>query len=91
MFTSAISRLEHYPSDELGISMGKLLSEVRSYAEQLSTYDTKPFAYRDLTIVVEDMELKHAVELAALRIKPNIPQRRKPERARATQVIPKNN
>lgn len=82
MFTSAVSRLEHYPRHELGIAMGKLLSEVRSYAEQLSSYDTKPIAYRDLTIEIKDMELKQAVELASLRIKPNIPQRRKPERAR---------
>ncbi|KOP67162.1 hypothetical protein AMS62_19335 [Bacillus sp. FJAT-18019] len=82
MFTSAVSRLEGYPSNELGIAMGKLLSEVRSYAEQLSSFDTKPFAYRDLTIEIEDMELKQAVELASLRINPNIPQRRKPERAR---------
>ncbi|GIP04573.1 hypothetical protein J28TS4_29800 [Paenibacillus lautus] len=83
MFISAVSRLERYPGDELGISMGKLVSEVREYAEQLSSYDVRPFPYRDLTIEIGDTELKRAVLLASERIKPNIPQRRKPERAHA--------
>ncbi|WP_194543876.1 DUF309 domain-containing protein [Paenibacillus sp. JZ16] len=81
MFISAVSRLERYPGDELGISMGKLVSEVREYAEQLSSYDVRPFPYRDLTIEIGDTELMQAVQLASERIQPNIPQRRKPERA----------
>lgn len=81
MFISAVSRLERYSGDELGISMGKLVSEVREYAEQLSSYDVRPFPYRDLTIEIGDTELKQAVQLASERIQPNIPQRRKPERA----------
>lgn len=83
MFISAVSRLERYPGDELGISMGKLVSEVREYAEQLSSYDVRPFPYRDLTIEIGDTELKQAVQLASERIQPNIPQRRKPERAQS--------
>ncbi|SEL03570.1 hypothetical protein SAMN04488688_102938 [Paenibacillus sp. cl141a] len=83
MFTSAASRLESYPRDELGISMGKLVGEVRDYAKQLLSYDVHPFPYRDLTIEIGDTELKRAVLLASERIKPNIPQRRKPERAHA--------
>ncbi|PJN56552.1 hypothetical protein PAEVO_32760 [Paenibacillus sp. GM2FR] len=81
MFTSAVSRLEGYPGDELGISMGKLVSEVRESAKQLSSYSVHPFPYRDLTIEIGDTELKQAVQLASERIQPNIPQRRKPERA----------
>lgn len=81
MFTSAVSRLEGYPEDELGISLGKLVSEVRRYAKQLSSYETHPFPYRDLTIEIGDTELRQAVELAYGNIKPNIPQRRKPERS----------
>ncbi|WP_098747969.1 DUF309 domain-containing protein [Paenibacillus sp. EZ-K15] len=81
MFTSAVSRLGSCPGDELGISMGKLVSEVRDYAKQLASYDVRPFPYRDLTIEIGDTELKQAVQLASERIMPNIPQRRKPERA----------
>ncbi|MDH6669872.1 DUF309 domain-containing protein [Paenibacillus glucanolyticus] len=81
MFTSAVSRLEVYPEDELGISLGKLVSEVRRYAKQLSSYDAHPFPYRDLTIEIGDTELRQAVEMASENIKPNIPQRRKPERS----------
>lgn len=82
MFKSAGSQLERYPDNELGISMGKLVNEVQRYAEQLFSFESKPIPYRDLIIEIEDLELKQAVKQAASHIKPNIPQRRKPERAR---------
>nr|WP_036718852.1 DUF309 domain-containing protein [Paenibacillus sp. JCM 10914] len=82
MFNSAIKQLEPYAEDELGIEMGVLVSEMRRYAKQLAAYDILPIAYRDLSIEIWDPRLQTAVDQASQDIRPNIPQRTKPERPR---------
>ncbi|MNJ56093.1 hypothetical protein D3C77_516220 [compost metagenome] len=80
MLRSAHQRLAPYPDDTLGINLGKLHSEVDRYVDTLDSYTTHPFEYYDLSIEVCDPELIEEVELAAATIKPNIPQRRGPQR-----------
>lgn len=80
MMHSAADQLEQYPPLSLGIQLGSLVNQVRSYAEQLERFVEQPFLYYDLTIVIVDPLLQEAVGLAELTIKPNIPQRRGPER-----------
>lgn len=87
MFRSAVNRLEGYAEDELGIRMGKLVDEMREYVQGLSEYEQHPIPYRDLTIDIVDPELQKAVDEAWRRIRPNVPQRRKPERPRTKQGL----
>lgn len=82
MLHSAADQLEHYPPLTLGIELGVLTEQVRFYAEKLEKFQSSPFPYYDLTITIVDPELQLAVEAAAETIKPNIPQRRGPERRR---------
>lgn len=81
MMSSAYTRLQAYPADELGINMAKLVREIQVYAERLASYDTQPFPYYDLTIEIVDPDLLGIVTEASDGIKPNIPQRRGPQRA----------
>lgn len=80
MLRSAHQRLAPYPDDTVGIDLGKLRNEVAQYADALDSYTTHPFEYYDLRIDVCDPRLMEEVELAAATIKPNIPQRRGPQR-----------
>ncbi|AJS59411.1 DUF309 domain-containing protein [Paenibacillus sp. IHBB 10380] len=82
MLHSAADQLEHYPPLTLGIELGVLVEQVRSYAKKLEGFQNSPFPYYDLTITIVDPELQLAVEAAAGIIKPNNPQRRGPERRR---------
>lgn len=82
MMHSAADQLEKYPSITLGIELGSLVSQVRQYAKALEQYEESPFPYYDLSIVIVDPELRQAVEDAEINLKPNIPQRRGPERRR---------
>lgn len=87
MFRSAVSRLEGYAEDELGIRMGKLVAEVREYAGRLTDGDSGAHPYRDLTIEIADPALQRAVDEASKQIPPNDPIRLKPERPRPKQGI----
>ncbi|WP_054958021.1 DUF309 domain-containing protein [Paenibacillus dakarensis] len=80
MMQSAYSKLYGYPAEELGIHMGKLIREVKVYAEKLANYHKEPFAYYDLTIEIVDPELERLAAKASDQIKPNVPQRRGPQR-----------
>lgn len=72
--------LQQYPPETLGIRLAKLVKEVGEYAVQLDNYTAQPFSYYDLTIEILDPGLQEAVEAAAARIEPNVPQRRGPQR-----------
>lgn len=80
MLRSAHQRLAPYPSDHIGINLGKLRQEVAHYADALDTYIAHPFEYYDLTIEIGDPDLIAEVERAAATIQPNIPQQRGPQR-----------
>lgn len=80
MLYSAVDKLDHYPSDELGINLSKIREEARAYAEALDNYDADPFVYYDLDIEVLDSDLEQAIQVMSLEISPNIPQRRGPQR-----------
>ncbi|GAA0133864.1 hypothetical protein YSY43_07040 [Paenibacillus sp. YSY-4.3] len=80
MMESAAQRLCPYPPDSLGINLGKLLDETRAYAAQLANYEQSPFPYYDLKIGILDEHLSKLVKQASSEIKPNIPQRRGPQR-----------
>lgn len=82
MMQSAVNHLEKYPANTLGIELGSLVSQVRQYAKKLEEYENSSFPYYDLSIVIVDPELQHAVDCAERTITPNIPQRRGPERPR---------
>ena len=72
--------LQKYPAVTLGIGLAKLVEEVGQYARQLDNYNVQPFDYYDLTIEITDPGLLEAVEAASVRIIPNVPQRRGPQR-----------
>ena len=80
MMNSALERLQSYPPYELGIDLHKLREEVREYVSKLENYREAPFSYKDLTIEIADPLLSQSVQEASRNIKPNIPQRRKPQR-----------
>jgi len=80
LLTRSAVKLMEYPSVSLGINLAKLAQEAQEYAERLEIYNEKPFAYYDLDIEIVDAELAAAVRSASPGIKPNIPQRRGPER-----------
>jgi len=84
LLNRAAEGLSIYPEVALGINLGKLAAEVHEYAKQLESYGEQPFSYYDLTIEVLDDELVREVEKAALVIKPNLPQRRGPQRPQAS-------
>ncbi|MMZ63907.1 hypothetical protein D3C76_276870 [compost metagenome] len=80
MLRSACQRLALYPHDSLGIDLGKLLREAAAYADALDDYSTHQIPYYDLSIDVDDPELRAEIEAASALIQPNIPQRRGPQR-----------
>lgn len=80
MLHSATQRLAPYPSDSLGIDLGRLRNEAAFYADALDDYSTHPFDYYDLSIKVCDPNLRTEVDLASRDIQPNVPQRRGPQR-----------
>ncbi|MNM73822.1 hypothetical protein D3C81_855640 [compost metagenome] len=80
MLRSACQRLAPYPPDSLGIDLGKLRNEAAIYAKALDDYSTHPIQYYDLSIDVCDPGLISEVEIASVKIQPNIPQRRGPQR-----------
>ena len=81
MMSAALARLEPCSDRELGIDMEKLVGEIRLYAERLKRYDEAPFPYHDLSIEVIDPVLQKAVREASPGIRPNVPQRRGPQRS----------
>lgn len=88
MLDSAVQRLEHAPSQAMGINMVKLVDEARACARQLAEFvaagkgnlQHQPPAYRDLTIEIVEPGLRRAIENASPSIPPNIPQQRSPRR-----------
>jgi hypothetical protein len=72
--------LSGYPAVSLGIDLAKLVQDVGEYATRLETYSEQPFSYYDLTIRIVDPALEEAAAAAAQSMKPNIPQRRGPQR-----------
>ncbi|MCP3744866.1 MULTISPECIES: DUF309 domain-containing protein [Paenibacillus] len=88
MLDSAVHRLEHAPSQALGINMAKLVDEARVCARQLAEavmtcteeLQHQPPVYRDLTIEIVEPGLRRAVEKASSSIPVNIPQQRGPRR-----------
>ncbi|WP_379138969.1 DUF309 domain-containing protein [Paenibacillus sp. sgz500958] len=80
----AADRLKKYPPQTLGIDLAKLVSELQDYSVRLDNYEERPFAYYDLTLQVIDQVLAQEVEAASSQIKPNIPQRRGPQRSKAS-------
>ncbi|AOZ93992.1 DUF309 domain-containing protein [Paenibacillus crassostreae] len=86
MLHSAADQLEQYPSLSLGIDLGLLVPQVRQYAKQIERYDEQPFSYYDLSIVITDSELQQEVDMAQATLKPNIPQRRGPQRPDSNKI-----
>ncbi|MNI39501.1 hypothetical protein D3C73_936840 [compost metagenome] len=80
MLRSACHRLAPYSDDSLGIDLGKLRSEAAVYADALDDYSKHPISYYDLSIDVNDPELRAEIEAASERVQPIIPQRRGPQR-----------
>ncbi|KEO80705.1 DUF309 domain-containing protein [Paenibacillus polymyxa] len=88
MLDSAVHRLEHAPSQALGINMVKLVEEARICARQLAEavmtgteeLQQQPPVYRDMTIEIVEPGLRRAVEKASSSIPVNIPQQRGPRR-----------
>ncbi|UQZ36089.1 DUF309 domain-containing protein [Paenibacillus sp. PK3_47] len=72
--------LQKYPAVTLGIELARLVEETGEYARKLDNYNEQPFPYYDLTIEIADPGLQEAVDAAAARITPNVPQRRGPQR-----------
>lgn len=82
MLSTAAERLKDYPALVLGINLAKLISEVEEYVHLLKNYEEQSFPYYDLTISIVDEELEKKIAAASAIIKPNIPQRRGPQRPR---------
>ncbi|WP_410511794.1 DUF309 domain-containing protein [Paenibacillus sp. BR2-3] len=80
----AAGKLQDYPLLCLGINLGKLVAEAQEYVRRLESYEAQPFPYYDLTIEIVDEVLAREVEAASPGITPNIPQRRGPQRGRAS-------
>lgn len=80
MLRSAAERLKDYPADSLGIDLGRLRSEAAEYAKRLEAYETEPFSYYDLDIDIQDPHLSMEVNRTASGLRPNVPQRRGPQR-----------
>jgi predicted metal-dependent hydrolase len=62
LFTAALDKLSHYPSDALGIDLAKLVQDSRLYLEQLGQFEQRPFEPYDLNIVIQDEQLVQLVE-----------------------------
>ncbi|KGE16496.1 DUF309 domain-containing protein [Paenibacillus wynnii] len=84
LLRSATNKLKDYPALTLGINLAKLVSEAMDYAGRLEIYEELPFPYYDLTIEIVDHQLALEVEAASPGIKPNIPQRRGPQKPQAS-------
>lgn len=80
MLSGASAKLEEYLAVTLGINLAKLVVEVKDYVRRLESYEQRPFSYYDLTIDIVDPSLADQVEIAAVAITPNNPQRRGPQR-----------
>lgn len=80
MLHSAEEKLAPYPANSLGIDLGLLRRETAEYAAKLDRYTAAPFDYYDLRIKLLDPELLRAVEASSLKLAPNVPQRRGPQR-----------
>ena len=84
LLSRSAGKLKGYPPVTLGINLGKLALEAQEYAERLENHKEKPFVYYDLNIEIVDNRLAEAVRAASPGIKPNIPQRRGPQRPTAS-------
>lgn len=87
LLESALARLADYPDITLGVQLGKLVREVGQYLNRLRNYEREPFGYYDLTIEIADPGLARRVEEAAAGIKPNVPQRRGPQRTASLPAV----
>lgn len=61
LFRGGLEKLAPFPDDCMGIDLGKLKREAQQYLEKLQAYETKPFAFYDLTIDIKDRELRERI------------------------------
>ncbi|WP_306766043.1 DUF309 domain-containing protein [Paenibacillus sp. IHB B 3415] len=80
MLRQSYEALRNYPAVTLGIDLAKLVQEVGEYAARLEAYEEQPFPYYDLTIRIVDPVLEEATGMTAQSLKPQLPQRRGPQR-----------
>ncbi|MEI2398863.1 MULTISPECIES: DUF309 domain-containing protein [Paenibacillus] len=80
MLRQSYEVLRGYPAVTLGIDLAKLVQEVGEYAARLEAYEEQPFPYYDLTIRIVDPVLEEAAGMTAQSLKPQLPQRRGPQR-----------
>lgn len=64
LFTAGIDKLEHYPSDSLGIDLAALLHVSCEYLDKLKGWSETPFEFYDLTIHILDASLLTIVKQA---------------------------
>ncbi|OYD07477.1 DUF309 domain-containing protein [Paludifilum halophilum] len=62
LFQGALDKLANYPGDSLGIDLGRIREESRHYLKKLNAYETSPFPFYDLNIVILDSALQEKVE-----------------------------
>lgn len=62
LLTAALEKLESYPPDSLGISLGKLREDSREYLQKLLRIEQVPFKPYDLDIVIEDPSLSELMD-----------------------------
>lgn len=62
LFSAGLDKLAPYPTDSLGIDLGKLIEESKIYVTKLHRMKEEPFAPYDLTIHLKDPELSDLLE-----------------------------
>ncbi|MEK8126316.1 DUF309 domain-containing protein [Paenibacillus filicis] len=66
LLTAALEKLDREPPIVLGIDLGRLREESRSYLDKLARLPDEPFAFYDLTIRVLDSALEERMEIFRL-------------------------
>ncbi|MFC4076351.1 DUF309 domain-containing protein [Salinithrix halophila] len=68
LFRGALSKLEPFPEDALGIDLSRLQRQAKEYLERLERFDDAPFGLDVFTITIVDPVLDEAVEAVARRV-----------------------
>lgn len=61
LFRSALVKLKNFPDNCLGIRLGKLKCDTRSYLSQLEQYKSQSVTFYDLSIQIVDPKLQQLV------------------------------
>lgn len=62
LLEQALEKLEFYPRETMGIDLGRLVADVRTYLAKLHRFEEEPFECYDLDIVIVHSDLAAMVE-----------------------------